>query len=192
MNNIDSLQSYVKVILSSPDIQNRMVFRGQSCSEWGLVTSVGRIESYTATKEKNLFLGFKQEYQFYTRERLHADLELLFMAQHYGLPTRLLDWTFNPLVALYFACESHEDKDGKVFSFPLKRLYHVDELIQNLSDIDKIIKDHECRYVIPHYSNMRYYNQQSLFMISDRPTHHYGFADSINQYIVRKEMKKRS
>jgi hypothetical protein len=43
--------------------------------------------------------------------------EQLVKMQHYGLPTRLLDVTFNPLVALYFACESCFDKDGEIIVF---------------------------------------------------------------------------
>ena len=38
-------------------------------------------------------------------------------AQHYGVPTRFLDFTLNPLVALYFACKGNPEKDGKVWVF---------------------------------------------------------------------------
>lgn len=37
-------------------------------------------------------------------------------AQHYGMPTRLLDWSTNPLAALFFACEGEDNQDGFVYA----------------------------------------------------------------------------
>lgn len=43
------------------------------------------------------------------------DIEWLVLAQHYGVPTNLLDWTESPLVALFFACYSQVGSDGCVW-----------------------------------------------------------------------------
>lgn len=167
-----------------------MIFRGHSSCKYELKPSVGRIEGYNPEVEKNLFLEFKKKYHLYTSERPQTDLELLFMAQHYGIPTRLLDWTYNPLIALYFATDSNDDNcNGKIYMIGLHKSYNVEELGYNTLTIDDILSIKVCKYIEPYYTDHRYHNQKSLFLLSEKPNKKFTFAEKETVFIIDRESK---
>lgn len=99
--------------------RGRWVFRGHSDINFKLIPSVGRGTPTSVDREKyekSLFDIFCREVRPYLSTLPRDDWEWLSIAQHHGLPTRLLDWTYNPLVALYFAVEKNYEADGALFA----------------------------------------------------------------------------
>jgi hypothetical protein len=112
-----SLAEFLAILSSTLDTNTTYWFRGHADTAWGLTPTALRYRS-VATRERALALlaAFKRVAEMKLPRPPGADDELGWcqIAQHYGLPTRLLDWTENPQAALFFAC-GHTNKDGLVF-----------------------------------------------------------------------------
>ena len=99
------------------NIDYQIFYRGQYDKNFGLVPSIYR-EKYLIRNENRIFRDIiahsPADFKGCT-----STFEKLVKMQHYSLPTRLLDITTNPLVALYFACEN-DTVDGKLFRFEVQ------------------------------------------------------------------------
>lgn len=91
------------------------IFRGQGTTA-PLTTSLQRLSETPRDIERHLIRAFRK-YALATVPPQQQLWSWLALGQHHGLPTRLLDWTYSPLVALHFATsdERHDDEDGVVW-----------------------------------------------------------------------------
>lgn len=143
-------------------------FRGQSNIGDHLLPSIGRkkrknrrpwifcgreIEKFNENQERNLLHRFRRR-SYRDFGRLLSWWEALFLARHYGLPTRLLDWTGNSLVALYFASvfEDKPKQHGAVWAI----VRHPGE-----GDDLNVLSARTCLFANPDYQ----YGRESEFAI---------------------------
>lgn len=122
---LTGLRDYLDIILNRPAMNNQVVvYRGHADQSYKLTPSIYREPSHV--EQEHVLL---RELMAVHPDEFNSDkstLELLVRAQHFGLPTRLLDVTFNPLVALFFATRSLSNTmeancNGSVVRFCINR-----------------------------------------------------------------------
>ena len=138
MFTVKSFQDYFEVVDHIKP--KRAIFRGQTkraaeFEKYQLIPSLGRFKSI---QEMGVFDLLKLELEILDTFSNHVlshvnhlprnDWEMLALGQHHGLPTRFMDWTTNPLVALYFACRNAKAETDSVVYVYLDEIESYHEL----------------------------------------------------------------
>lgn len=145
-------------------LPNNYIYRGQSDAQWTLQPSLERLLQDPSKRDSLVKLetyslrSFMSKFHLYdTENNQRPDSKLAWLAamQHYGVPTRLLDFSESPYIALYFALESHTPLSHSDFA-----LYAIDHSAVMQASIESI------KVQIPEFNETRetvYLNRDKIF-----------------------------
>ena len=124
------------------------VYRGDGDAGWPLLTSLDKLGGVNpphskADLEEHILRNFLRYSRPYLSQTPVNEWEVLVSAQHHGLPTRLLDWTYSPLVAAHFATLNTERRcDRVVWRLDWKqvhRKFKLPELALLIQDLEEML-----------------------------------------------------
>lgn len=107
VKSISELVNYLSE--DTKDTSGPIWYRGHAIKDWELSPLLIREEF---DSEINLLKRFKQDATLFLNPKPTVQYEWLFIMRHYGVPTRLLDWSESPLIGLYFVVNELLDNDG--------------------------------------------------------------------------------
>lgn len=164
-----------------------VIFRGVRKLSYELVPKIGRYEKFkkssdTLSEEKYMLRLFKEQAIRFVNFTPTSDWEWLAIAQHHGMPTRLLDWTRNALVAAYFAIQKEHDGDSCVYAFKSKTYIHIDK------KPDPFTRDTVGKF-IPRHVTGRITAQAGLFTIHPDPVMPFT-SPHVDRLIIKASFRK--
>jgi hypothetical protein len=163
-----------------------VVYRGVKSTSYKLVPKIGRYKrlhfSDRLKEERTILRLFREQAVPYLTFIPENDWEWLAIAQHHGLPTGLLDWTRNPLVAAYFAVESEHDGDSVIYA------YRSNKRISTETQGDPFARTTVGKF-IPRHVTRRITAQTGLFTIHPYPQVRLKDS-SIDRLIIKRKYRK--
>jgi hypothetical protein len=150
------------------------VYRGVAHPQWSLLTSLDRLGGTNpphskADVEEHILRNFMRYARPFLPQSAANDWELLITAQHHGLPTRLLDWTYSLLVAVHFATLGNEKCDRIVWRLNWRELhehFELKPLAFLVSDLDRVLQEKGYKSVWDLFSAK---NESNLFVCMLEP-----------------------
>lgn len=192
---IDSFGNFEKYVKQHSNNDTVRLYRGQEEAAWSLSAKLyriayqkGEIRNFHAI-EQRIFSEFKEALEKRGMDkREQTDWDVLSIGQHYGLPTRLIDWTLNPLIAIWFASEKAKSNNNDRVVWRLD----VDE--KHLADFqsDKLFGERFIKIFQPPKIDARIVAQKSWFSVQNMKIYgkKAGFGDGLprmNDYNIMNE-----